>query len=205
MKNLKIVCLILVLTSLTSLAAPTIKMLTDSTPAYSMQILENGFAGYSTGAVLSTFCVESPEHFAPGGIYYAVLSDKTANDGSGGRTPDPLDPRSAFLGTKFLSGDADFQDQEALQKAIWYIEEEPSGVNNSYVTAAINAVNNNEWSGLGNMRIANLYESYSNGIYSGFVQDQLLMISPVPVPGAIVLGGLGTMIVGLIRRRIMPN
>jgi hypothetical protein len=204
MMNLKTVYLILALVSLPSLASPTIKMLNDPTPAYSMQVLENGFAGYSTGAILSTFCVESKEHFSFGGSYYAVVNDKTSYGGANGGH-DSLDARSAFLGTKFLSGDADFQDQDALQKAIWYIEEESGGADNSYVTAATDAVNNNEWSGLGNMRIVNLYESYSNGVYSGYAQDQLVMIAPVPTPGAIVLGSLGTMIVGLIRRRKMLN
>jgi len=204
MKKLKGFCLILAVVSLTSLAAPTITMLDDPTPSYSMQVVENGFAGYSSGSVLSTFCVESEEQFNLGGSYYAVLSDKTSPGGSGGGS-DSLDARSAFLGTKYLSGDAGYQDQDALQKAIWFIEDESGGVNNSYVAAATHAVNNNEWSGLGNMRIANLYASYSNGVYSGFAQDQMVAVSAVPVPGAIVLGSLGTLIVGLLRRRIMLN
>ena len=55
-------------------AAPTIKMLNDSTPAYSARILEDGFAGYAAGSIVSTFCLEAHEIFTPGQSYYAVLN-----------------------------------------------------------------------------------------------------------------------------------
>ena len=49
-------------------AAPTIKMLNDSTPAYTAKILQDGFAGFSAGTIVSTFCMEAHEYFHAGPV-----------------------------------------------------------------------------------------------------------------------------------------
>lgn len=183
-----------------SYGSETIQMLDDSTPGYSLKILEDGFAGYGAGTVLTTFCVEKDEYFKPGSMYYAVINTAAVNGGIGGPNPDPIDERSAYLYTQFISGNPYFQNEKKLQDAIWYIEQEiKSG--NEYVGLADLAVSNGNWSGLGNVRVVNLYSHYDGVNYSGPAQDQLIAISPVPVPGAFLLAGIGTVLVGWIRRR----
>ena len=203
MKSLVYVCLFMggVLLTVPSFGCETftIQMLKDDTPAYSMKILEDGFAGYSTGTVISSFCVERDEYFNPGSSYYAVIN--TATDGSCffGKS-DPLDSRSAYLYTQFISGNPLFQNEQQLQQAIWYIEQE-SNKSNAYVGLANDAVSSGLWSGIGNVRILNLYKYYDGKCYWGRVQDQLISISTVPAPGALLLAGIGTVLVGWLRRR----
>jgi hypothetical protein len=221
MKKVLFLCAVLGLSTL-SAAGPTIKMLNDSTPAYTFQILEDGFAGYSAGTVMNTFCLEYHENFTPGSSYYAVLGTAAISGGmdwaggvygqgplspSGGS--DPLDARTAFLYTKFMEGDSRFTDQTKLQNAIHYIEAEfcnagVIGPKNSYVLLAEQAVaEGGEWygMGLGNVRVMTLWKYFSNGVYSGYAQDQLVMVSPVPAPAAVLLAGLGSVMVGWLRRR----
>mgnify|MGYP006305813361 CR=1 FL=1 len=59
MKRTMFACLLAAVAALVvpSYGAPTIEMLNDDTPAYSMKILEDGFAGYASGTVISSFCV----------------------------------------------------------------------------------------------------------------------------------------------------
>ncbi len=203
MKSLMSVCLAaaMALLAAPSLAGPTIKMLNDDTPAYSMKILEDGFAGYSAGTVISSFCVEKDEYFRPGSSYYAVINTAAVRGGFGD-TPDPLDARSAYLYTQYVSGNPQFHNEQDIQQAIWYIEQE-SKKSNSYVGLANDAVNSGLWSGIGNVRVLNLYKYYDGNCYWGRVQDQLVSIniSTVPAPGALLLAGMGTLLVGWLRRR----
>ena len=61
MKKLLIVCTVLGL-GVFAQAGPTIKMLNDSTPSYTFQVLEDGFAGYSAGTIMDTYCLELHEY-----------------------------------------------------------------------------------------------------------------------------------------------
>jgi hypothetical protein len=216
-----VVCAVLGLSTLAA-AGPTIKMLNDSTPSYTFQVLENGFAGYSAGTVMSTYCLEYHEYFTPGSSYYAVLGTAAISGGmdwAGGvygqgplspaNSSDPLDARTAFLYTRFMEGDSRFTDQTKLQNAIHYIEAEFSnasviGPKNQYILLAEQAIaEGGEWyeMGLGNVRVMTLWKCLSNGVYSGYVQDQLVMVSPVPAPGAVLLAGIGSLLVSWLRRR----
>ena len=220
MKKVLVICALLGLAAMTQ-AAPTIKMLNDSTPAYQFKILQDGFAGYSAGTIMDTFCLESHEVFYPGTSYYAVLNTEAITggmdwaDGVYGQGPlepafgDQLDERTAFLYTRYMEGDSRFTDETKLQNAIHYIEAEFTNANvigpkNDYVLLAEQAVaENGEWygMGLGNVRVMNLWQYFDGYRYSGYIQDQLILVHPVPAPAAVLLAGVGTILTGWLRRR----
>lgn len=202
-------------------AGPTIKMLNDSTPSYTFEILEDGFGGYTAGTILPTFCLEYHETFTPNTSYYAVIGTSAVKGGMDwaggvyGQGPlqavnsDPLDPRTAFLFTRFMEGDSRLTDQTKLQNAIHYIEAEFKnasviGPKNDYVLLAEQAVaQGGEWygKGLGNVRVMTLWKYFDGRCYSGYAQDQLILVNAVPAPGAVVLAALGTGLIGWLRRR----
>ena len=230
MKKL-LVCLFVVVLSISSVAYETqlgdtgaVRMMNDSSPSYSLKILDDGFAGYAAGTILPSFCLERSENFAGGTNYYGVLSNgaiyggRDWKDGVFGQGPtsfgggiDPIDERTAYLYTQFYNdysgGNQAKWNENALQEAFHYIEAEQnwmriSGTAKRYVTLADKAVENGLWSGIGNVRSITLWASEQEvGDWQARIQDQLIMISTVPAPGALLMAGLGTVLVGFIRRR----
>ncbi len=160
-----------------------------------------GLAGDLSADSFQTFCMEYNEHFRPGNIFTVVLNTGAV----GGGDPsgfDPLDPRTAYLYTLFRTGALGIYNYggtrestaRALQRAIWFIEDEEGGANNAFVALANAAVApGGDWygRGLGNVRVMNLYNE--NGTRA---QDQLTLI---PAPGALALLGLAGL--GAARRR----
>lgn len=141
-----------------------------------------------------SFCVETNEYLNFGHTYTAVINTAAVSGGSGGGSPDPLDARTAYLYWNFRMGTlAGYNyggtesqrrnSAEALQKAIWYLENESGGKKNDFVTLANNAVNSGAWTGIGNVRILNLTDRY------GCESQDILTV--VPAPAALVLGALG--------------
>ena len=76
-----------------------------------------------------------------------------------------------------------------------------SSLANSYKTLANNAVASGAWSGIGTVRVLNLYSKDNHGNYTKHAQDQLYMVSAVPEPETYALMLAGLALVGGVARR----
>ena len=174
-------------------------------------------SGPGAGGSFKSFCLEMNETFSSHtqNLYVKSVSDATQNalgpvnstTASGGATgSDPLSAQTAYLFTQFFNNQAAYAGTESLansmQRAVWFLEGELSSLADAqataWVTAANNAVSTGAWSGLGNVRVLNLY---TNAAYTSHSQDQLYMVTAVPEPQtyALMLAGLG--LIGTIARR----
>jgi hypothetical protein len=150
-----------------------------------------------------TFCLQRTQYI-DFTTTFNVNSISTATDDAAG--PDTLDPQTAFLYTMMRSGSLPGYDHSAaaanaLQKSIWYFEGEwtsnpdlEAGNDYDYVKLANDAVNSGAWSGLGDVRVLNIF--YPNG---GKAQDQLYL---VPEPTTLAMMGMGAAVAVFRRRRV---
>lgn len=171
-----------------------------------------------------TFCLEKFEYFGSNtqNLYVKSVSTATQNATGGPSTAtkvsggaagsDSLSAQTAYLFTQFYSNQATYAGTRdlanSMQRAVWFLEGELAGSDltaynldtkaKEWVTAANTAVSNGLWSGLGNVRVLNLY---TNASYTSHSQDQLYMVTAVPEPQtyALMLAGLG--LIGTIARR----
>lgn len=159
----------------------------------------------------ATFCIESNEFINLGSTYNAQINTAAINGGSGGGSPDPLDPRTAFLYQTYrtnpaalngsLSGGASFTGTQAerqaatkqLQQAIWWLEQETGGANNGLVTLAAGS----GWTDIGNVRVLNLFTLNGDGSWNHH-QDMLIL---VPAPAAALLAVIGLGASAWLKRR----
>jgi hypothetical protein len=135
-----------------------------------------------------TFCLEYNQHIGLKTPYSYTISNSAQSQG------DPLSLATAWLYNEFLNGTLagiddsgvlsglyvhENQDADYLQRAIWFLEGETGGVNNSYAQAALTATG---------LTVATKDASVANGAFgvwvmnirnldgSGDRQDQLIRV-----------------------------
>ena len=167
----------------------------------------------------SSFCIEKMEYVYMYATYDVRLAVEAVNGGinygpTGPLGGDALDPFTAYVYTQFRNGTLAGYDYTvgagraasagALQDVIWYLEDEggktwtdgDDSLQDRFYTDAVNS----GWTDIGNVRVLNLYLKGHLGDPCYQAQDQLVLAA-VPAPGAIILGSLGTLLVGWLRRR----
>lgn len=99
--------------------------------AFNAEVISGTISSLGPGTKFQTFCVELIEYFSPGTTYYADSRNSAYNGGAGGGSPDPLDPVTAALYTKYLGlNNLDDDIGSQYQLAIWKIEQEIEWENN---------------------------------------------------------------------------
>jgi len=137
-----------------------------------------------------TFCVEEDKFYRPNRTYYATIDDIVMYGGGGGA----LNDTTKKIYAAFLNGALDETFSNDIQRTIWDSE---AGL----VVSLLDGLVENDYVGYEQVMVLNLWRNYSGGVYSGDAQSQLVKISPVPAPGAMLLGSIGVGLVSWLRRR----
>ncbi len=174
----------------------------------------DGFDSFAPGTQFRSYCLEMNEYVRDGGTYYVEVNTAAISGGVGGGNPDPLDRRTAYLYTRFAGSVNNNARADAMQKAVWTIEQEANysshvigdvfGIGmapSATVGDLIAWADAHAPQGIGNVRVLNMYNRMdSAGRMTGGAQDMLIAV--VPAPAAALLGGLGLSALAALRRRL---
>lgn len=205
MKKMMLTVLVLSALVAPALAAPTVK-LTASAGAwpqspYNVAILDLSDPLWTTHGItggFKTFCVESNVVYYPNTTYYATIDNTILTSGA------TLHNNVRKIYAAFLNGGnaiGTFTGNQ-IQSEIWYWQNGgvPYTVNgfqakNYGIFASLTSAMIAGWQ---NVKVLNLWK-YPN--FTGDIQSQLVRVVPIPAPAAVMLCGIGTILVGYVRRR----
>jgi hypothetical protein len=161
----------------------------------------NMFVNGSTTSFI-TFCLQRTQYIGFNQKFIVGSVTNYADDASGN---DPISAQTAWLYSKARNGTLAGYNHSAamadlLQNAIWYFENEITLTNQQVLgNAFIQAAKNANPTGIGNVRVANLF--YTNGQKA---QDQLILQVPGPAALTLVVPGIAALAF-MRRRRALPQ
>ncbi len=152
------------------------------------------------GNVFETFCVESlvlggsEQYPLTAGIFSATIDDVIIGGSPYAESPNYLSDTTKKLYAAWLNGAVA---QAASQVQSWIYTIESVGITSAAADAYVATLSASDVAGYQYVKVLNIGEKDpSDGI-----KDHQSVLIRVPAPGAVLLSGLGTVLVGLVRRR----
>lgn len=179
--------------------------------AYSGTTGGGEFTVVSSGNVtFQSFCLERDEYLNPNTFYKIADISKTAVQGGiNTNAGDLLNPKTAYLFYHFAIGDlkADathsyskldlVYGQDALQRAIWMLEDELAKDDSNKFYALVKDMNLTD---IGAVRVINPVDENYSSTDPRYYKQSILVLTPEP--GTILILGLGLAGLAAIRRKI---